>query len=121
MPENSIKRVAPGQQAPRLQGKPSTTAQDDPGGWKAWTAFGVAYNLYGNSQNGTVDVNRDISGDASVNPDVLMFKINEQGSFLAPLHSLQWTNVDSAAVQRLRTVSDLETLVVNNLSTAAGQ
>jgi hypothetical protein len=117
MAGDNHQKLAAGQSAPKLQGQ-QPTAPGGPDGWEKWIAFGVAYNLYGS--DGSVDVNRDISGDASVDPDALAFKINQQARYLAGLHGYQWTLVGSRDVQNLRTVMDLENLVMNNLSPATG-
>lgn len=121
---NTVKKtLANGAAAPALQTqaegeqpKPTAAAAGDTDGFKTYIGWCVAYYLYP-SGNG-INVNQDISDNAQTNSDALALDINYYASKLAIQYQYTWTNVTPAAVAALKTVGDLENLVIANLAKA---
>lgn len=87
---------------------------NDPKGFKTYIAWCVAYYIYP-YQDG-VNVKQDISNNATVNPDALTLDINYYTSKLSQQFGYTWSLVSPADVKKLKTVQDLENLIIANLS-----
>jgi hypothetical protein len=115
------KILAKGQKAPQLQShvsdknaKPTAAVANDADNWKTYIAWCVAYYLYPDGDG--VNEDQDISDNAGTNSDALALDVNYYATKLAAQYGYTWTNVTPAAVSRLKTVGDLEALVIANLA-----
>src|ERR1700733_2386752 len=116
-----LKSLAPAKNAPNLQTptngqdpKPVTPPAGDAGAFKTYVAWCVASKMFP-YDTGT-DPGEDISDEAQTNPDALATGINSYAPPLANHYSLTWTDVTTADTSKLKTVQDLENLVIANLS-----
>ncbi|MBV9570210.1 MAG: hypothetical protein JO056_03110 [Alphaproteobacteria bacterium] len=77
-------------------------------------AHWVAHKLF--PENGGVDEDRNISGNAQAYARTLAVEINFLAAQAADTHNLTWKNVTPKDIEPLETVRELIALIVDHLS-----
>jgi hypothetical protein len=106
-PQLKTQSAAPTAAAPK-------PAASDPRGYKQFIAWCIACYLFP-YEDGT-DLNQDISGNATTNPDTLALDINYYAYKLSKQYGYTWKPVAPSDAKALTTVQTLEDLVVKNLT-----